>query len=70
MVRGTYELNLRTQRYLLITLFTLNRDMFVGGTYTSYLYDPIGKCTEVYQAICNPIKLIVSILSQMPNNHF
>ena len=57
-------LNLRAQHYLLTKIFTLNRDMFVGGTYTSYRYTPRGDCALVYRFVWDFIKLSGFILSQ------
>ena len=68
MVRGIYTLNLRTQHTLVIFIF--NRDMFVGGTYTSYQYTSRGNYALVYHAICYFIKFSGFILSQVPYNNF
>ena len=47
-----------------------NRDMFVGGTYTSYQYTTRGNCALVYQTIRDLIKLSGFILYQVPSNNF
>ena len=47
-----------------------NRDMFVGGTYTSYQYTTRGNCALVYQTIRDLIKLSGFILYQVPSNDF
>ena len=40
-------LNLRAQHCLLTKIFTFNRDMFVGGTYTSYRYTSRENCALI-----------------------
>ena len=66
MAWGIHMLNLRAHH----SLFTFNRDMFVGGTYTSYQYTSIGNCAWVYYAICDRNKLREFILNQGPNNNY
>ena len=65
-----YMLILRAQHPLLTKLFTFNRDMFTGGTYTSYRYNSVGICALVYHTICDLVKLNVFILIHVPSNSF
>ena len=70
IVWGIYMLNLRAQHCLLTKIFTFNRDMLVGGMYTSYRYTSRGDCALIYHFIWDFMKLSGFVLSQLSNNNF